>query len=57
MANFFLEIANMSITASYLIVAVIVLRLVLTKAPKWIRGILWGLVGIRLGAVFFREYV
>lgn len=55
MANFFLEIANMSITASYLIVAVIVLRLVLTKAPKWIRGILWGLVGIRLVVPFSFE--
>ncbi len=55
MANFFLEIVNMSITASYLIVAVIVLRLVLTKAPKWIRGILWGLVGIRLVIPFSFE--
>ena len=55
MANFFLEIVNMSITASYLIVAVIVLRLVLAKAPKWIRGILWGLVGIRLVVPFSFE--
>ncbi len=55
MANFFLEIVNMSITASYLIVAVIVLRLVLTKAPKWIRGILWGLVGMRLLVPFSFE--
>ncbi len=55
MANFFLELVNMSITASYLIVAVVVLRLVLTKAPKWIRGILWGLVGIRLVIPFSFE--
>ena len=55
MANFFLEIVNMSITASYLIVAVIVLRLVLAKAPKWIRGIRWGLVGIRLVVPFSFE--
>lgn len=55
MANFFLEIVNMSITASYLIAAVIVLRLVLAKAPKWIRGILWGLVGIRLVVPFSFE--
>ena len=55
MANFFLEIVNMSITASYLIVAVIILRLVLAKAPKWIRGILWGLVGIRLVMPFSFE--
>ena len=57
MSNFFLEIVNMSITASYLIVAVIVLRLVLAKAPKWIRGILWGLVGIRLVVPFSFESV
>ncbi len=55
MANFFLEIVNMSIMASYLIVAVIVLRLVLAKAPKWIRGIFWGLVGIRLVVPFSFE--
>ena len=55
MANFFLEIVNMSITASYLIVAVIILRLVLAKAPKWIRGIFWGLVGIRLVVPFSFE--
>lgn len=55
MANFFLEIVNMSITASYLIVAVVLLRLILNKAPKWIRGILWGLVGIRLVIPFSFE--
>ena len=55
MANFFLEIVNMSITASYLIAAVIVLRLVLAKAPKWVRGILWGMVGIRLVLPFSFE--
>ncbi len=57
MANFFLEVVNMSVTASYLIVAVILLRLVLAKAPKWIRGILWGLVGIRLVVPFSFESV
>lgn len=55
MANFFLELVNMSITASYLIVAVVILRLVLSKAPKWIRGILWGFVGIRLVVPFSFE--
>ncbi len=55
MTNFFLEIVNMSITASYLIIAVVILRLVLAKAPKWIRGILWGLVGIRLVVPFSFE--
>ena len=55
MGNFFLQIADMSITASYLIVAVVILRFLLAKAPKWIRGILWGLVGIRLVVPFSFE--
>lgn len=48
MTSFFLEIVDRSITASYLIIVVMLLRPVLNKVPKWIRGILWGLVGIRL---------
>ncbi len=44
----FLQIVNMSITASYLVIAVILLRIILKKAPKWIFGILWGFVGLRL---------
>ena len=31
----FLKLVNMSITASYLVLAVIALRLVFRKAPKW----------------------
>ena len=38
----------MSITASYLVVAVVLLRLILKKAPKIVSLILWTLVGIRL---------
>lgn len=38
----------MSITASYLVLAVVVARLLLKKAPKWINCLLWALVGIRL---------
>jgi len=44
----FLKIINMSITASWLVVAVVLLRLVLKKAPKVVSLILWALVGIRL---------
>lgn len=44
----FLKNFNMSLTACWLILAVIVLRLLLNKAPKRIRVIMWGLVGIRL---------
>ena len=42
------KVLNMSIAASWLILAVIVLRLLLRKAPKWVRCILWGIVAIRL---------
>lgn len=48
MASLFLKLLNMSIAASWLILAVIVLRVVLKRAPKWIHCILWALVGIRL---------
>lgn len=55
MTDFFLEIVNMSFNASFLIVAAIVLRAILAKAPKWIRGILWAMVGIRLILPFSLE--
>lgn len=44
----FVSLLNMSITASYVILAVILLRLCLKKAPKWISCALWALVGVRL---------
>lgn len=44
----FIKLLNMSISASWLILAVIMLRVILKKAPKWIRCILWGLVAVRL---------
>ena len=48
MSELFLKLLNMSITASWLVLAVIVLRLLLKKAPKAIVCVLWALVGIRL---------
>lgn len=48
MGEVFSKVLNMSIAASWLILAVIALRLLLRKAPKWIRCILWGIVAIRL---------
>ncbi len=44
----FLRLLNMSITASYLALAVVILRLLLKKAPKWISCALWALVALRL---------
>lgn len=48
MSQLFLSIVNMSISASWLVLAVLVLRLVLKKAPKWVSVLLWGLVAVRL---------
>lgn len=57
MENVFLKLLNMSITASWLVLAVVVLRLILKKAPKWINIILWALVGFRLICPFSFESV
>ncbi len=48
MTRIFLEIINMSITASILALAVILLRLTLKRAPRWIVCVLWGFVALRL---------
>ena len=48
MEALFLKILNMSITATYVLVAVLVLRLLLRRAPKWISYSLWSLVLFRL---------
>lgn len=48
MSELFLKVFNMSITASWVVLAVLVLRLVFKKAPKWTRCLLWGIVALRL---------
>jgi beta-lactamase regulating signal transducer with metallopeptidase domain len=48
MEELFICLLNRSITAGYVILAVILLRLFLKKAPKWISCALWALVGLRL---------
>ena len=48
MATIFLSILNMSIAASWLILAVLVFRLFLKRAPKWISCLLWAFVALRL---------
>lgn len=44
----FLKLLNMSITAGWLILAVVALRVALKRAPKWIICFLWGMVAVRL---------
>ena len=48
MDDVFLKLVNLSISASWLILAVLVLRVVLKKAPKWVMPLLWGVVALRL---------
>lgn len=48
MGEIFLKLLNLSITASWLILAVLCIRLLFRKMPKWITCLLWGVVAIRL---------
>lgn len=57
MEGLFLKLLNMSIAAGWLILAVVLLRILLKRAPKYIRCILWALVGIRLTVPFSFESV
>ena len=48
MGEIFLKLLNMSITASWIILAVLGIRLLFRRIPKWITCLLWGVVAIRL---------
>lgn len=48
MAAVFLKLLNLSISASWLVLAVLVLRLVSKRSPKWMNVLLWGIVALRL---------
>ena len=48
MEHIFLQVLNMSATASYVIAAVLLLRLLLRKLPKKIPYLLWSVVAFRL---------
>ena len=48
MTDVFLKILNMSITASWLLLAVFLVRLLLKKAPKWVSGVFWAMAALRL---------
>lgn len=51
----FLKLVNLSISAGWLVLAVLVLRLVFRKAPRWIFCLLWGMVALRLVCPFSLE--
>lgn len=55
MTAIFQTILNMSAAGGILILAVLLARLALRRAPKWTRLVLWGLVGLRLAVPFFVE--
>ncbi len=55
MDDVFLKLVNLSISASWLILAVLVLQVVLKKAPKWVMPLLWGVVALRLVCLFSIE--
>lgn len=55
MGDVFLKVLNMSITAGWLILAVLCIRLIFRKIPKWVNCLLWGVVAIRLICPFSVE--
>lgn len=48
MGAIFLHLFNMSITAGWLVLAIVIVRLLFRNMPKTIRCVLWALVAIRL---------
>ncbi|MBR5040082.1 MAG: M56 family metallopeptidase, partial [Clostridiales bacterium] len=48
MNTLFIRLLNLSIAATWIIIAVILIRAFSKKAPKWFPCLLWALVGIRL---------
>ena len=57
METVFLHLLNNGINAGWLVLAVLLLRFFLKKAPKWINVALWGLVALRLVLPFSIESV
>ena len=55
MSEVFLKVVNMSISAGWLVLTVLALRLILKKAPKWVNVLLWGIVAIRVICPFSIE--
>ena len=57
MADIFLKVVNMSISACWIVLAIVLLRIILKKAPKWINCLLWGIAGLRLVMPFSLESI
>ncbi|MCM1326366.1 MAG: M56 family metallopeptidase [Bacteroidales bacterium] len=54
-SEIFLKVMNLSISAAWLILVVMILRIAFKKAPKWISVLLWGIVALRLSLPFSVE--
>lgn len=48
MQELFLELVQLSLTGSLFVLAVILVRIIFRKAPKWLFCLLWGVVALRL---------
>ena len=48
METLFLKLINLSVTAGWMVLAILILRMVLRRAPRWIFCLLWGIVALRL---------
>jgi len=57
MSELFLNLLNRAMAAGWVVLAVLLLRLLLKKAPRWVHCGLWGLVGLRLVWPFSLESV
>ena len=57
MSELFLKIVSMSISAGWVVIAVLALRFCLKKASKWVNVLLWGIVAARMVFPFSIESV
>lgn len=57
MGDLFVSVLNMSISAAWVLLAVLILRLIFKKAPKRITVLLWCIVGLRLIMPFSFESI
>ena len=57
MSDIFIKIFNLGVTAGWLVLAILVCRPLMKRAPKWINCLLWGIVGLRLCLPFELESV
>ncbi len=57
MEQIFLKLLNISITAGWIVLAVMIFRFLFKNPPKWINVCMWGIVGLRLVLPFSLESI